>query len=393
MSPSPAAGARNPFEFGRELAPDELVDRDSELRDIGRAVANRGKLFLIGPRRFGKTSILNAIEHRLTARGAVVLRYDAEAYESLAALAQALLTGAARKLTGPLAKAGDVVKQFFSRLRPDVNYDLVHHNLSVKIGRETPSKGTDLPLLTDVLDGIERLAARRSKPVVVIIDEFQQVVREGGEAAERQLRAAIQRHRRVSYLFAGSKTRLMADMTGDPGRAFWKLGERHFLGPIPRDDFRRFLVRGFSRAGFKTTPDGIEHILDLAEDVPFNVQRLASACWERLRVGDDRSLTVAAVDSAARSVVSHESPAYTQLWLALSRAQKMALKSVIEQQGRELLSRAALDRHGLAASTIQRALESLDSLGVVRQDESNGAIRYRLEDPFFAVWLALAQAQ
>jgi hypothetical protein len=197
----------------------------------------------------------------------------------------------------------------------------------------------------------------------------------------------------VSYLFAGSKTRLMADMTGDPGRAFWKLGERHFLGPVPRDDFRRFLVRGFGRAGFKTTPEGIEHILDLAEDVPFNVQRLASACWERLRVGDDRVLTAAAVDSAARSVVSHESPAYTQLWLALSRAQKMALKSVIEQQGRELLSRAALDRHGLAASTIQRALESLDSLGVVRQDEGNGAIRYRLEDPFFAVWLALAQAQ
>lgn len=393
MSPSAAAGARNPFEFGRELAPDELVDRDGELRDIGRAVANRGKLFLIGPRRFGKTSILNAVEHRLTARGAVVLRYDAEAYESLAALAQALLTGAARKLTGPMAKAGDVVKQFFARLRPDVNYDLIHHNLSVKIGRESTPRGTDLPLLTDVLDGIERLAARRSKPVVVIIDEFQQVVREGGEAAERQLRAVIQRHRRVSYLFAGSKTRLMADMTGDPGRAFWKLGERHFLGPIPRDDFRPFLVRGFGKAGFKTTPEGIEHILDLAEDVPFNVQRLASACWERLRVGDDRVLTVAAVDGAARSVVSHESPAYTQLWLALSRAQKMALKSVIEQQGRELLSRAALDRHGLAASTIQRALESLDSLGVVRQDEGNGAIRYRLEDPFFAVWLALAQAQ
>ncbi|MEO8030487.1 MAG: AAA family ATPase [Gemmatimonadota bacterium] len=393
MTRSLPAGARNPFEFGRELAPDELVDRDEELREISRVVANRGKLFLIGPRRYGKTSILNAVEHRLTAKGAVVLRYDAEAYESVAALAQALLTGTARKLTGPLAKAGEVIKQFFSRLRPDINYDLVHHTIEVKIGRVTEARATEVPLLTDVLDGIERLAAGRKKPVVVILDEFQQVVREGGEAAERQIRAAIQRHRHVSYLFAGSKTRLMADMTGDPGRAFWKLGERRFLGPVPRQDFRRFLARGFSRAGFRTTPEGVDHILDLAEDVPFNVQRLASACWERLRVRDDRSLTVAAVDEAARSVVSHESPAYTQIWTSLSRAQKMALKSVIEQGGRELLSRTALDGHGLAASTIQRALESLDTLGLVRQEEIEGGIRYRLEDPFFSIWLALAQEQ
>lgn len=392
MAATPGAAARNPFEFGRELAPDELVDRDQELRLIGRVVAHRGKLFLIGPRRFGKTSILNAIDHRVRTAGGVVLRYDAEAYESLAALAQALLTGAARQLTGPLAKAGDVIKRFFARLRPDVNYDLVHHNLSVTIGREAETPKTEVPLLTDVLDGIEKLAAGRKKPVVVILDEFQQVVKEGGESAERQIRAAIQRHRHVSYLFAGSKTRLMSDMTGDPSRAFWKLGERLFLGPVPREDFRTFLSRGFSRSGFKTTAEGIEHILDLAEDVPFNVQRLASSCWERLRVRDDRSLTVAAVDEAIRSVVSQESPAYTQLWIALSRTQKTALKSVIEQGGRELLARASLDRHGLAASSIQRALESLDALGLVRQEESATGIRYRLEDPFFAAWLSLAQA-
>ncbi|MEP6472592.1 MAG: hypothetical protein ABJC74_02665, partial [Gemmatimonadota bacterium] len=68
-------------------------------------------------------------------------------------------------------------------------------------------------------------------------------------------------------------------------------------------------------------------------------------------------------------------------------------KSVIEQGGRELLSRTALDGHGLAASTIQRALESLDTLGLVRQEEIEGGIRYRLEDPFFSIWLALAQEQ
>jgi AAA+ ATPase superfamily predicted ATPase len=387
----PSGGARNPFEFGRELAPDELVDRDEELQAIARVATNRGKLFLIGPRRYGKTSILNAVEHRLTTRGAVVLRYDAEAYESLTLLAQALLTGAARRLTGPLARTGDLIKQLFSRLRPDVSYDLANHRLTVRIGAAPGAKGSDLPVLTEVLDGIERLARGRKRPVVVIIDEFQQVVREGGEAAERQIRAAIQRHRHVSYLFAGSKTQLLADLTGDPGRAFWKLGERRFLGPVPRPDFRRFLRRGFGKAGFRTTPEGIERILDAAQDVPYNVQRLASTCWERLRVRDDRLLTEAAVDDALRAVVRNEHPAYTQIWTNLSTTQKKGLKAVIEEGGRELLSRAVLHRHGLAASTMQRALENLDALGIVREDEAGDGVRFRLEDPFLAAWLTMAQ--
>ena len=44
MARSLPAGARNPFEFGRELASDELVDREPELAAITRTVANRGKL-------------------------------------------------------------------------------------------------------------------------------------------------------------------------------------------------------------------------------------------------------------------------------------------------------------------------------------------------------------
>ena len=92
LPPSP----RNPFEFGRELNADELVDREGELDLVRRTILNRGRLFFIGPRRFGKTSILHAAEELLGREGVVVLRHNAEAYESVALLAQALLTGAAR---------------------------------------------------------------------------------------------------------------------------------------------------------------------------------------------------------------------------------------------------------------------------------------------------------
>ena len=49
-----------PFEFGRELSGSELVDREDELAMVVRTMQEGGRLFLIGPRRYGKTSILRA---------------------------------------------------------------------------------------------------------------------------------------------------------------------------------------------------------------------------------------------------------------------------------------------------------------------------------------------
>ena len=46
-----------PFRFGGELERDELVDRQEELQQVIETIGTGEKLFLIGPRRYGKTSI------------------------------------------------------------------------------------------------------------------------------------------------------------------------------------------------------------------------------------------------------------------------------------------------------------------------------------------------
>src|ERR1035441_5403984 len=98
--PAPAS-RHNPFEFGGELKASSLIDREQELDLVIRTIENGGKLFLIGPRRYGKTSILAAAEEKLGDSSVAVLRYDAEVYESLGHLAEALLAGAAKSLPPP----------------------------------------------------------------------------------------------------------------------------------------------------------------------------------------------------------------------------------------------------------------------------------------------------
>jgi AAA+ ATPase superfamily predicted ATPase len=112
---------RNPFQYGAELKPSQIVNRKQELRDVQRAILEHGRLFLLGPRRFGKTAILRAATAER--EGAIVIRLDAEAYPGVDGLVRAIVTESAQRLKSDVAKTGEKILRFFSRLRPSINYD------------------------------------------------------------------------------------------------------------------------------------------------------------------------------------------------------------------------------------------------------------------------------
>jgi len=380
----------NPFRYGREAV--VLVDRVDELARVVRVGEECGTLFLIGPRRFGKTSILRAAEIRLTDAGKVVLRYDAEAFDDIGSLAAALLAGAVRKYSSALDRAQAIARKFFMALKPSLTLDPSDGKITVAVGIEPSARLGAVPLLTDVLNGIERLAADDGRPALVVIDEFQQVIAEAGQKAERQIRAAVQRHRTVGYVFAGSSSRLMTEMVATSNRAFWQLGDQLHLGPIPRPAFSDFLREGVESAGATIAPGALEHILDASEDVPYNVQQLASECWVLLTDSRRRHLTTALVDEALGRVVSMQHVSYLQRWVLLTRAQKQTLRIVSEEPIGFELSTAAL-RHGLPRTTMQRALEALERQHFLRQDLAGTAPTWRFEDPFMRAWLATLEQQ
>lgn len=305
----------NPFAFGRELTSCELVDRDDEQAALVRVLQENGRLFLVGPRRYGKTSLLRvaAKQAEREGGGVVVLRHDAEAYPTLHRLTEGLLSDATRRLAGPAEKAEQKLSCFFGALRPEVSFDPVTGGLSASLGAsdQAPSPA----LLVEVLGGIDRLAGESGKRVGVVLDEFQHVVDlNDGFAAERQLRAAVQTHANLAYVFAGSKTSLLSEMTGNADRPFYRLGERLFLGPVPRPDFRAFLHRGFASGGFHSTDEATEAVLDAAEDVPYNVQRLAHACWNDLLYRGAAAARLESSDVARvlGRLVAQDDPFYAQ---------------------------------------------------------------------------------
>lgn len=384
----------SPFEFGRVLGDGELADRTEELADLMTTIRSGAKQFLIGPRRHGKSSLLLAAAARAEREGVVVLRYDAESFPEMGMLLDRLVSESARKLTPTMERAAKAVTTAFARLRPQLSIDPQSGEMSAIL---TIASATEaVPLLVEALDVIEKMAKEAGRRVVVMIDEFQRIIEDGGERAEAQIRAAVQYHQHVAYIFAGSNTRMLRDMTSDPRRPFYKLGDVRSLGPIPRDEYSAYLQRQFEASGITVEAGAIEAILDTARDVPYNVQLLAHGCWEACRVAIGRPggttvptpLTVTIVEQATRTAAQRADPYYTQLWTSLTSVQQRALLAFIREDGQGLSSTAVAARYNMPVPTMSKSLKLLENKGILREDFERGSKQLRLEDPLFEVWIA-----
>jgi hypothetical protein len=387
---------RNPFWFGGDIGAEGLVDRDTETAQVERTIRDGSKLFLIGPRRFGKSSILRAASERLAAKGAIVIRVDADPISSLNELVENIVALSASHLRGKVHQVIDDLGKFFSRLRPEAKFDINEREWNVTLGVRTDDEGArGIQNLVDALNGLEKLALAQpaSKPVGLVIDEFQRVVELGGQRAEAQLRSAIQQHSRVGYVFAGSNTRLLTAMTMNHDRPFYRLGTVMTVGAVPRQDFAAFITKSLRKSGFRVAdPTVVDSLLTLAEDVPYNVQSVANSCWNELlstRGAGQPTLTADVVQKSLIRAVMELDPIYTGTWTKLTSIQQNALRAVIREKGKGMSSAPVVRTIGAASSTVHRALEALRNQNILRDEPADGKIQLRFDDPFFAHWIRM----
>lgn len=315
-----------------------------------------------------------------------MLRYNVELFPTLDQLAARIVADAAESLSGTAEKIGKAAAVFFKALRPQIALNPADGTWSATLGLSSPA-ANPLPILTEALEGLERVARSRDRPTALILDEFQRIVGPGGLEAEHQIRGVIQQHKSVAYAFAGSETSLLAAMTGEANRPFYRLGTRRFLGAIPRGPFRASLRQGLAPVG-TVSAEGIEAILDVAEDVPYNVQLLAHACWDRCREqGKGAKLTPELVRMAQGEMAARNDPLYTHLWTSLTSPQQRGLLAVVREQGQGLTSGVVTKRYELTASGMQKAVQGLKQRGIVREELQGGRARLRLEDPLFGTWV------
>ena len=380
---------QNPFVYGEVVSASTFVNRVVELdRLVGDLTAGQ-KIFLISPRRYGKSSLIRQALTSLGRSGTLTVEVTVSSFSSYVAF----LEGYARALMAAETKwdrartwLRDAVRSARAEVRyvPDPTLTTPGSG-SLSVSFPTVRSDRDVSRLAQEVFALPaRLAAARKRPVVVALDEFQAIGGFNGGSVEHALRAAVQHQREVGYVFAGSEPSLMERML-TPRRPFYKAGPVMRLEKIPADEFAAFLEARFTKSGIRPEPGLGLAVVDLAGNLPYDVQRLAHETWDEVRVGSRKRATLDDLHQALKRLLVEQETMFEALWQRLTLPQRAVLRSVVLEDGRELMSADNRTRHRLGgASTVQAALGALRRDDVIAREGD----RYVVVDSLLREWVA-----
>jgi hypothetical protein len=375
---------QNPFVYGEVVPTAAFVDRAVELERLVGDLADGQKVFLISPRRYGKSSLIRQALAAAARRGALTVEVTVSSFSSYVAF----LEGYARALMAAETKwdrARTWLREAIGSARTEIRYTPGESPLgSLTVSFPSVKSQRDVARLAqDVFALPGRLAETRRRKVVVALDEFQAIGEFNGGSVEHAMRAAVQHQRAVGYVFAGSEPSLMERMLG-PRRPFYKAGPVMRLEKIPADEFAAAIDSRFSRSGLKPEPGLGAAIVDLAGNLPYDVQRLAHETWDEVRSAGRRA-TLDHLHQALRRLLTEQEPMFEAIWQRLTLPQRAVLRAVVVQGGRAVLSADVRNRHRLGGtSTIQSALNALVRDDVISREGS----RYVVVDSLLREWVA-----
>jgi hypothetical protein len=317
-------------------------------------------------------------------RGALTVEVTVSSFSSYVAF----LEGYARALVAAEtqgSRARTWLREVIRSARADVRYAPDSSPLGgLTVSFPTARSERDISRLAQEVFALPaRLAEAHGRKVVVALDEFQAIGGFNGGSVEQAMRAAVQHQREVGYVFAGSEPSLMERMLG-PKRPFYKAGPVMRLEKIPAEEVAAFIDLRFARSGIRAEPGLGAAVVELAGNLPYDVQRLAHETWDEVRGASRRRATLDDLHQALKRLLAEHQMMFEALWQRLTLAQRAALRAVVVEEGRELLSADVRARHRLAGpSTMQAALAALVRDDIVNREGG----RYVVVDSLLREWV------
>jgi hypothetical protein len=348
----------SPFPHHGPLEPDQVHGRDALIDDLVERVSSHRPTVLIAPRRFGKTSVLGCIEHRL-GDTVTVIRVDLYELRSWADLA-ARLDDALDAVPAPRRRGLDRVAAEL-----EVSLGVVKATLA-RPARPEPDVTVDR--LLDVI-----VAHALATPTVLLVDEFSSIVRVDGAAG--LLRTKLQHsYQRIGLLFAGSEPSTMRMLFTHTDQPFYAQADLVDVGPLTLTALTDMVDHGFDGH----PPPGLASRLHtFAEGHPQRSMQLADAAWALRHEGAESTRVWAqALDRCRLATADGHETRFSGLRPADQAVMRLAAAGgVLFGRGAELLS--------LSRSSAQNARSRLLERGQIVEVDKRVAV----VDPLYADWI------
>ncbi len=375
----------NPFRYGALALDDAFTDREQEIAELKADALNGQDVVLFAPRRYGKSSLVWRVSQELIGEGALVAHVNLMTTPTSTQLAEKLARTIHEDIASPLFRAKERLRIFQGlRIRPTVTLD--PEDGSVSFSFDASGRREDInATLERLLELPGQLAGERKRPVVLILDEFQEIV-DIDPNLPRLMRSVFQQQPEVAHIYLGSKRHMMERIFSDENEPFWRSAKQIELGAIDPRPFGEYIERQFERTGKSVAPAAIDAVLETTRGHPYATQELCYFLWQDTPAGATASAEQV-VEAVAR-VLNSEHAHFSLVWEDATAHQRLLLRALAEQPGHPV-SADYRRRHALpGASSVQRALGGLEKAELVGRRRGEAWI----SEPFLAQWVLLNDA-
>ncbi len=350
----------SPFPFQGPLAADQVKGRTELLRDLIERATMRTVTALIGPRRYGKTSVLRKVAAVLEEAGTNVVWVDLYETRSMADLVVRFDDGLAAAGAGTGAHR---------EIAASVGFNLGMFKLEFsKPVSQRPDPDAALHLVLDTL-----VTSAQRQPTVLIVDEFTGIRSVDGAAA--MLRTKIQHHvQTLGVLFAGSEPTMLTEMFTDRAAPFYGQADLVTIEPFTNTELTDIIEQGFAETERKAGPIS-GHIHQFTGGHPFAAMQLASEAWQLTPAGHTADADT--WTAALQRVEARVGPGLEVIFSSFSGSEQAVLRAIANDRP---LFGGSLDLFDTSAGSVQAARDRFIANGTLSRELT-------IIDPFLRNWI------
>lgn len=369
---------KNPFITNGYAGTEYFCDRVEETATMRSLLSNENNIALISPRRLGKTELIHHVfdcdEFRTNYHCFLVDVYSTRSMSDFVNMLGKAVLDELRP------KGRNVWERFVSALtsiRSEISFDI----------NGSPSWSVGLGELRNpsvTMDEIFSYLQNADKPVIMAIDEFQQITKYDDPSVEATLRTYVQRTTNAHFIFSGSHRHLMDGMFTSPSRPFYQSVTIMNLQPLDLDKYTEFAVAKFSERNRSIEPEVVSDIYKRFDSITSYMHRVLNVLFSKTEPGC--TCTVDMIDDAVDLIVRLSSDTYESLLYQMPAKQRNVFLAIAsEGKVDEITGGSFVKRHGLvSSSSVASAVKGLLEKDFI----TNYRGEYSVYDKFFVLWLS-----
>lgn len=369
----------NPFNTVGYISEKYFCDRALELDRLLKNAQNGINTTLISGRKYGKTALIYRLFEELNKEKEWICLYvDIYSTQALKEFTEILAQKVMQKF--PIKESiGKRFMNLIKTLRPVISYDVlsgqpeVHFEFSQNREYEK------------TLESILRFLDEQNRPVVLAIDEFQQVLMYPEKNIEAVLRTIIQTLKNVQFIFSGSHQHLMVEIFNSAKRPFFSSTQSMTLTEIPNNRYSEFIIKHFKEGEREISIEVVDFIISWTCNHTYYTQFLCN----KLFAIKGRKIELVTAKLVCSQILEAEQATFLQYRNLLTPFQwKLLIAIAKEEKLYQPQSKKFIQKHQLGAtSTVKKAMESLIDKEMIFVHIEKDIIYYRIYDVFLMRWL------